>query len=818
MRLNLVTWKRLWAVFVALAVTLAFIVVPNARAQEDIFEDELDAAPLLPAKTVEFGEFRVSNQHYYEGDNAEEIRLWEFATFDVDWTAPEGVVEGQTFTVQFPEQFRLYGDEKFNLVSTAGVIGGTCDVDANKQSISCVFNEKFVNKYDVKGTLQTKLQAHQTVDKDELSLIIDGKGRVLDLPGKRGIIGPLDRVGGDPFKVGWFDPNWSTSGWRIDIPGTKLESQKSNPVKVTDEFDGYFKFTKKTPFIEAYKIDEQNPNVINESLKVAEKNVSNYDVSADGKKATFEITPPNESGKWEPNLHYRIRYEAETLDGRPVPVNTKVTNHVVIAGLPDLHSTIERNQHSSGTIQGVDRGSYKVRKVLADSPLNNRVPADAEFTVHADITLPNGQNKTEEVKVSLNGERAGNEQLPVGSTVILSEVTLPNIPGVEFGKPKFSVDQADDVSNVEILEDGAKARITTVSEENIDLLLTNTVKSGSGKLAVVKKTAGVDVAKNKDYKFNYECNVEGEIKSGVVIAKGDEQPVFVDEIFPIGTTCTITEDERAAQIDGYTLVPQPQDFKQTITISGDDTVQVTFINTYARMAGGLAVTKHIDDRAIARISDDEEFKFEASWEANGKVEKREFTLRDGDVFDDFPRLPLGTKVTIKELLPDDSMWVAPVFTANVSGAVDDKGDGTAVVTVLAEDANLLVNVTNSMGRGPGVPPGGSGGLGWLALLGLIPLLGGLGSSQSGGSSTPGAPAPSAPAPNVAAPGQSPDGVGGGQPQKGVPAPGAQAPAQGAPVKASPQLARTGAGVLGVVALALVAVAVGVFLVRRARRQ
>lgn len=875
MRLNLATWKRLWTVFAVLAVTMALLVVPNAKAQIQGEEttttttteetstpevgaepkettnenepagllNEIDAAKLEPAKYVEFGDFKITHKHYHDSDDVDEIRLWEFATFEVDWTAPEGVADGQQFTITFPEQFRLYGNEKFDLVSDTGLVGGDCVADATKQSITCTFNAEFVKKYDVGGTLKTELQAHKVKEEDPVFVDINGKKTAVDLPGTRGVIGPLDRIGGEPFKAGWFDPNWASSGWRIDIPGSKLEAQGSNPVTVTDTFDGHFKFVQdKVPHLEVFEIDPADPNNVNDSRRIADKPVSNFKISDNGRTATFDITPVNPSGKWEPNLHYRVRYDAVTDDGQPVPVGTVVGNNVRIEGLPNMRHTIERSQHSSGTIRGVDRASYKVRKVLSDSNLNEAVPADAEFTVEAEITMPDGKTKVEQVKIPVNGEHAGHEKLPEGSTVVLREVNMPVIDGVEFGAPKFSLENGTDPAKVEIFDGGTKARITTVGSENIGVVLTNTVKTapgkhGPGKFGIINKTSGVDLATSKEYKFKYVCKRSGEEDTGTVVVKGDGKPVVIDKTYPAGTTCVITLDEPSAFIDGYTHIPEPSDFKQTVTISGDETVHAVFKNTYTRMAGSLAVTKHVDDATVARLSRDEEFKFEASWELNGKTETREFTLREGDVFDNFPKLPVGTKVTIKEILPENSPWVTPTFRGSIGGAVEDKGNSSAVATVLADDANLLVTVTNSTGRGPGIAPGHRGSLGWLALLGLIPLLGGLGSSQSdggangssgssgsGSSGAPGAPAAPAPAPQGVgggqpnnAPADSPQGVGNGQPQ-GV---GGGQPQKSAPsttANQSPQLARTGASVLGLIALAAVVIAAGVFLIRRSRRQ
>lgn len=135
MRLDGVTWQKAWALLVALAVVLALCAVPDAKAQEDLEgQHAIDAVPLVAAKTVEFGAIQISR---VLGNPDDSLRQWEFAAFDFDWKAPEGVIKGQKFTVRYPDGFHLYGNEIFQLKSKEGEIGGDCHVRADNQSVTC---------------------------------------------------------------------------------------------------------------------------------------------------------------------------------------------------------------------------------------------------------------------------------------------------------------------------------------------------------------------------------------------------------------------------------------------------------------------------------------------------------------------------------------------------------------------------------------------------------------------------------------------------------------------------------------------------------
>lgn len=802
MRLDGVTWKKAWALLVAFAVTLALCVVPDARAQDDSDEQNaIDAAPLVAAKTVEFGAIQISR---VLGNPDDSLRQWEFAAFDFDWKAPEGVIKGQKFTVRYPDGFHLYGNEIFQLKSKEGEIGGDCHVRSDNQSVTCVFNDEFEGRLDVYGSLHTEVQAQKATSESHVDMTIDGVGYRVALPGAGGIVGVVDHAAGELHKQGWYNDDYTTSGWRVDIPGSLLVEAGGARVTVTDSLSGHpHRFdVNQSPKITAHTV-RQNGDRQEVDAQVGEQAVLGYKVSVDGKTATYEISPPNASAQWEPGLLYRVRYTTKTEDGKPAPKDVGTTNTVVInSGSKEFmdQETIKNWQSSRGTIHGVKKASYEVKKALADPEMAELIPANTMFTVKAHITTPDGKQRAEEIQVSLDGNTSGPTELPEGSIVELSEVNTPEIPGVTFGEPRFSADDGQNGADLELLEGDTKVRFTTVASRNIKVMLTNTIAGANAPFAVVKKASGIDDAAEHEFKFAYSCKVGGKVETGEVMAKGDGVPVLSDKEFPVGTECVVTEDVKAATKDGYRLITEPQSLKRTVKIgTKENVVQANFVNTYARMVGGLAITKEMSTDALAELMGDQEFSFEATWELHGTTEQRRFTLRAGDVFSDFPKLPLGTKVTVRELLPEDSPWETPIFKGNVGGAVEDHGDGSATITVLSQDAELLITVINNTGSG-------LGGFGWLSLLSVIPLLGTLTSPSAGSVDL---------AQKGAAPAGAPRSPGG--PPPGMSQEASEQPKRSV-VRSDRQLAQTGASVLGIVVIAVIVIAVGVYLIRNGRRK
>ncbi|WP_027011482.1 DUF5979 domain-containing protein, partial [Corynebacterium freiburgense] len=647
MQLNLSIWKRLWVVLTVLAVAFALVVVPQARAQEtttpNVESTTSSAAeeaggepdPLNPGeepgadtvppvvenaqqpvleqvanpRAIKFSDFKITRK---DGKSEPELFQHDFAFVDVDWEAPNGITANQNFVIRLPKELRLYG-ASFPLMGE-GRQGGTCTTSDGYQQLNCVFNDEFEKDFDVNGSIHIEVQAQRTTSEDKLPISVDDTNGLLDLPGTKGILGRPDVIGKDINKVGWYNNDWITGGWRVDIPGGAVDGKGSEPVEVTDVLDNHVFDESKVPTISAHEVEVKADGTFEIKNTLATKNVDSFVVTNGGKNATFKISPPNKSGKWEPNLHYRLRYNSKTENGKEAELNQLTWNNVTIFGdEPQSKKTaVKRSYSNSGVIRGVKRASYGVKKVLSDPSFEKFIPESTRFEVQADIQLATGGTKQEKIFVALNGEHNGLQELPEGSIVTLSEPNMPDVLGMKFSKPVFSAGENTNPADLEILDNGARVRFKTVAGPNINVVLTNHVEAGPAQFAIVKRTAGADAAKTKDFKFTYVCDVNGEKKTGEIIAKGDGESVLSAEKFPVGTSCEITEDERTAQIDGYTLITEPANFTQNITIAREDSIAyATFTNTYARMAGGLAVTKHIDDRAIARISDDEEFKFEA---------------------------------------------------------------------------------------------------------------------------------------------------------------------------------------------------------------
>ena len=127
--------------------------------------------------------------------------------------------------------------------------------------------------------------------------------------------------------------------------------------------------------------------------------------------------------------------------------------------------------------------------------------------------------------------------------------------------------------------------VTIPAGDVVAVTATNTYSRDTGTFSVVKKAVEsegaqpepADLLTQKEFTFTYTCD-DASATTGTVKAKGDGTAVLSNVQLPVGTSCTITEDEAGAQVPGYTLTAPEA---QTVKIEAkDQVVEASFTNTY----------------------------------------------------------------------------------------------------------------------------------------------------------------------------------------------------------------------------------------------
>lgn len=424
-------------------------------------------------------------------------------------------------------------------------------------------------------------------------------------------------------------------------------------------------------------------------------------VSLDEQEITFEIeatalpTPTGTSDGFSREYQYVLTYTTCTTSGGMDAPGTHYSNAVTGSGI-DFTTTTTQNNSASGTGQGVTRGSVSIDKVLADTPGAAFVPADAVFTVHVAEVDPTGATQTEyDLQVPLDGQPvSGFNARGTGWTIVLTEPTLPHIPGVAFGEPSFA-----ESTGVTVSDGGTVATASITPGANVSVVLTNEPLLGAMRITKALTGGAADeVDPDRQYDVMAVIDVTG--LGDDVPPQPDRQvrlklgePITLDGL-PIGSIVTVTE-ARPVDDDTFTWAdPVVEPALVEITAENADTpALVTITNAVERTVGTFAVSKVVTGEQAENPAVPDTVTVEATWEQPAGAGSTTLTLpTDGTSVPLGVDLLVGTKVTLTEtpLTDGDSItWAAPVWTGHGVTV-----DGASAVVTIGRGAEAVVQLEN----------------------------------------------------------------------------------------------------------------------------
>ena len=491
------------------------------------------------------------------------IKNLSFVHVRWDWYAGN-VSNGQQFSVEFPDVLQLGSDQGIELRDEGGVVGGTCNANNDTRIVTCTFNDKFSNKDNVHGMFEVQVQVAKAQKSKEITFKIDGLSRVVHLPGpddQDGIIG-ADYTAPTTFsKEGWAESDKVHARWTISVPGSELLKHNINSdVVIEDELklvtgDVAHKFIEgQGAYAVEYTKDQlASPRTDGKSLAF-EQNIQPGDT-----RQIITLKRPKDG--WKADHFYQVSYMSISADGAIPAKNTDISNKASLRGT-GLESTAvsEFKQDARGTITGVNRGTFELKKVLNPAATRPEGLTDGtKFPVKVTVDSPDDKfDETYTLNVPLNGDVVKRtKELPAGSKVTLEEV-IPQDGAVTYDAPQFTATNTSDAPNLEGAG-SSKITVTTVSDRNIGVTLTNTPKSTGGfyfdKVIAVMTEDGTHVAEGKDaeiaelkkqfpeFTVHYTCTTAEKDYDGDVIIKSDGTPSQPVNNIPVGAQCSFTEKD-----------------------------------------------------------------------------------------------------------------------------------------------------------------------------------------------------------------------------------------------------------------------------------
>ena len=492
------------------------------------------------------------------------IKNLSFVHVRWDWYAGN-VSNGQQFSVEFPDVLKLGSDQGIELRDADGLVGGTCNADSDTRIVTCTFNDKFSNKDNVHGMFEVQVQVAKAQKSKEITFKIDGVSQVVRLPGdddQDGIIG-ADYTAPTTFsKEGWAESDKIHARWTISVPGSELLKHNINSdVVIEDELtlvagDVGHKFIKNGgEYAVEYTEDQLDDPRFKGKPLAYEQNIQPGET-----KQVITLKRPNDG--WKADRFYQVSYRSTFADGAIPAKNTDISNKASLRGTALVSTAVsEFKQDASGTITGVNRGTFELKKVLNPAATRPEWLTDGtKFPVKVTVDSPDDKfDETYTLNVPLNGDVVkGNKELPAGSKVTLEEV-IPQDSAVKYDAPQFTATNTSDAPNLEGAG-SSKVTVTTVSDRNIGVTLTNTPKPPTGgfyfdKVIAVMTEDGTHVAEGKDaeiaelkkqfpeFTVHYTCAAAGKDYDGDVTIKSDGTPSQPVNNIPVGAQCSFTEKD-----------------------------------------------------------------------------------------------------------------------------------------------------------------------------------------------------------------------------------------------------------------------------------
>ena len=511
--------------------------------------------PIAHAGTITISNVRV------ESDN---LPIKQYSQVDVKWDWYAGnVADGQKFSVAFPEVLSLKANQGIELKDKDNEVGGTCDADNNTRTVTCTFNDRFSAKDDVRGTFSIKVQASKAQKSKDVTFQVDGSPKVVRLPGddgQDGIIGADVHVPKTFKKEGWAEDDKVHARWTITIPGSELVQHAPNQDAIIDDELSLKAGDVGHKFIEGYGAyaREFTADQVDNPREKGIAITYNQAIQEERKQV---ITVKRPNGGWKADRFYQVSYMSIATDGRIPTKATDIANKARLRGTAlEVSDIASFAQDASGTITGVDRGTFELRKVIDSGTLPSpALENDAKFTVKVTIDSDDDSfDETYEVQVPANGDVVqGKKKLPAGTRVTLEEVIPANSP-VTFDAPKFTATNPSDAG--QLTGGSPSVTLTTVEDRNIGVTLTNTLTPPTSgfffdKAIAIMTEDGANVAEGKDaeiaelkkrlpeFTVHYTCAAGDKNYDGEVKIKSDGTPSQPVSNIPVGAQCRFIEED-----------------------------------------------------------------------------------------------------------------------------------------------------------------------------------------------------------------------------------------------------------------------------------
>jgi len=386
------------------------------------------------------------------GDADRPLTVGDSVRVTAAWSVPDGTVAGHRFTLELPDVFSTVNVTPFALETASGESMGECAVTGTPPVLACTLNSTVEGKSNVHGALWAGVRASKATDSTSVDVVLDGgQTRSVPLPGGGGIV-PRD-TGTEPSTPAEPTPpierfqkwgeNYLAKGegfwWKVAVPSSEWPDDGTSPLTIVDRIGegsphrfldpAAYPGPQWAPYLEqSCDADpDRYPRV------VGDRSLARWTVSPDGGTMTVEVDralaqKAGVEGACAIRVNYITRPTGEVRAGDTFR-NSASVNRLVTS------SRIVLSGSGGGTAEGDEVGRFSVAKSVTGAAAALVAPG-TEF--HARYRADGYEDGT--LNVAFDGTEAVSPWFRVGTRVLVGEVDLPVVPGVEWGDVRILVD------------------------------------------------------------------------------------------------------------------------------------------------------------------------------------------------------------------------------------------------------------------------------------------------------------------------------------------------------------------------------------------
>lgn len=669
-----------WGLAVLVALT-SFVLVSGPSAQ---------AAQFTHSNAIS----NISLSSKYRGAD-DQAQKNDVVRVDAEWAVPNSAKAGDTFGMVMPKEIGPHAGGKFEVKDEAtGEKIADCKVSSDAAPVlTCTLTNYVDGKDNLKGKLWYEVVLDQTTQANELMFDVGSEVSV-KIPGKGGIVMPVDRATDKTKKYPWRTGQPDLIGWTIEIPATIATN---GTIEITDEL--------------TTTGDYESHTISGNSLRLVEYRLVNGDGTLD-------------AAGWKPvpTTDYVAKLDADkkgySLSLNNIPTNEKRQYRVIYHTKIDGAYFKGDKYHNTATVQQTKvESTYKweplgggdgagemftrfsiVKSITGDAA--GKVPADTEFTIKYDAA---GESNTLTLKPG-DENRVNSLRYPIGTTFTISEINFPNVEGVNWGDYTMAGEGVTDNG------DGTYS-VTPPTNKPVALTLTNEATPSTGNVKVTKKVTGDDAALvpvDTEFTIGYSYQIEGQDPVSGELKLKDGESAELPEALPVGTEVTLSEasPERIvlnpvkALVFGVPAITVGDELGQTVTFTVTEPGQVVDVTvdnpvTLIETVGNLNITKQVTGDGAELVPADTEFTVAYSYQVEGQddVVSGTVKVKNGESVQLPYDVPTDTEVTLTEVKHDDIVVddnTTVVFGTPVITAGDQSGES---VTVKITEMGHVIDVT-----------------------------------------------------------------------------------------------------------------------------